>query len=133
MIAAGGTLVFAQEDPNSLPFVRHQLTTDIGLLETAEVSVVKNNDFLSLFFKGIVKSYLGEWNVTDDLLSALRIAISQGILFQKGNKVAKIGAPLIDATIELLEKSEISPDRVEIKLSTTQPKPLNTLGLHMIL
>ena len=133
VIAAGGTLVFAQEDPNSLPFVRHQLTTDIGLLETAEVSVVKNNDFLSLFFKGIVKSYLGEWNVTDDLLSALRIAISQGILFQKGNKVAKIGAPLIDATIELLEKSEISPDRVEIKLSTTQPKPLNTLGLHMIL
>jgi len=133
VIAAGGTLVFAQEDPNSLPFVRHQLTTDVALIETAEVSVVKNNDFLSLFFKGIVKPYLGEWNITSDLIGALSIALSQGIAFQKGNKVAKLGAPLIDATIETLKISEISPDRVEIYLSTTQPKPLNTIGLHMIL
>ena len=133
VIATGGTLIFVQDEPDSLPYIRHQLTTDTSLIETSEISVVKNNDYLSLFFKGIVKPYLGEWNVTQDLLDALRTAVSQGIEFQKSNKVAKIGAPLIDATIQTLEISSISPDRVEIYLDTTQPKPLNTIGLHMIL
>jgi hypothetical protein len=134
VIATGGTLLFVQETPTSLPFIRHQLTTDPGLLETGEISVVKNNDYLSLFFKGIVKPFLGDWNVTSELIQALTTAITQGIQFQKANKVAKIGAPLIDATIEELRAAtEISPDRVEIKLSTIQPKPLNTIGLHMIL
>ena len=133
VIAGGGTLIFDQEDPNGLPFVRHQLTTDINILETAEISVVKNNDFLSLFFKGIVKGFLGEWNVTEELLDALTIAVDQGISFQKKNKVAKIGAPLIEGTLQSLEASDISPDRVEIYIDTVQPKPLNTIGLHMIL
>lgn len=133
VIAAGGTLVFVQDTADSLPYIRHQLTTDPALLETGEISVVKNNDYLSLFFKGIVKPYLGEWNVTPDLLAALSIAITQGIQFQMTNKVAKIGAPLLAATIQTLEISSISPDRVEIYLDTKQPKPLNTIGLHMIL
>ena len=133
IIATGGTLIMIQETPTSLPFVRHQLTTDPSLLETGEISVVKNADFIALYFKGIVKPYLGEWNVTEDLIIALRTGISQGIEFQKKNKTAKIGAPLIDATIESLAISDISPDRVEIFLETTQPKPLNTIGLHLIL
>jgi hypothetical protein len=133
IIATGGTLIMVQDTPTSLPYVRHQLTTDPSLLETGEISVVKNNDFISLFFKNLMKPYLGEWNVTEDLLGALRTALEQGIQFQKKNTTAKIGAPLIDATIESLEVSDISPDRVEIYLDTTQPKPLNTIGLHLIL
>lgn len=133
VIAAGGTMVFIQDQPDSLPYIRHQLTTDPSLLETGELSVVKNNDYICLFFKGICKPFLGSWNVTNELLNALRVAIDGGIRFQKTNKVPKIGAPLIDATIESLKVSDISPDRVEIFLNTTQPKPLNTIGLHIII
>ena len=131
-IAAGGTCVFVQEEPEGLPFLRHQLTTDISVLETAEISVVKNNDFISLFFKGIVKPFLGEWNVTQELLDAITNSLQQGIDFQKANYTFKIGAPLIDATIDSVEISSISADRVEIYMDTQQPRPLNTIGLHII-
>lgn len=132
-IASGGTCIFVQQSENSLPYVRHQLTTDMTSLETKEISVVKNNDYLSIFFRDIVKKYLGEWNVTPELLDVLSQAISAGIEFQILSKIEKIGAPLIDATIETLEVSEISADRVEIFIDTTQPRPLNNIGLHMIL
>jgi len=132
-IATGGVTVFVQDDANSLPYVRMQLTTDQSTLETGQISAVKNNDYLSLFFKGIIKPYLGTWNVTPELIGALGTAIQQGITFQLNNRVAKIGAPLLAANIETLAQSTISPDRVEIFLGTKQPVPLNTVGLHMII
>jgi hypothetical protein len=133
LMASGGTCIFVQQTETALPQVRHQLTTDMDLLETKEISVVKNNDYLSAFFRDILKKYLGEWNVTDELLGVLRQSLYAGIEFQKLSTVSKIGAPLISAEIESLEVSEISADRVEIYLATVQPRPLNTIGLHMII
>lgn len=133
IIAAGGTCIFVQQTESSLPYIRHQLTTDMDLLETKEISVVKNNDYLSIFFRDLIKKFLGEWNVTPELLGILETTIDAGIEFQRLAKLPKIGAPLINATIESLAVSEISADRVEIYLDTEQPRPLNNIGLHMIL
>lgn len=133
VIASGGTCIFVQQTETSLPYIRHQLTTDMTLLETKEISVVKNNDYLSIFFREIVKPFLGEWNVTPELIGIIKQALNSGITYQVLNKVSKIGAPLISAEVETVEVSSISADRVEVYINTVQPRPLNNIGLHMII
>ena len=59
-ISEGGLYVFKQNTPTSLPFSIHQLTTDPSTLESGEYSIVKNFDFVSLFFLDILEPFLGQ-------------------------------------------------------------------------
>lgn len=131
-ISEGGIYVFVQETPESLPYSIHQLTTDTSALQTGEYSMVKNFDYLSKFFVGILDAYPGVWNVTEELLGFMRQSVNSGVQLLKSKRVARIGAPLNDAAIVSLAVSTISPDRVELYLNVGRPAPLNVIGLHLI-
>jgi hypothetical protein len=131
-LSDGGWYVFQQNTPSSLPYSIHQLTTDPSTLESGEYSIVKNFDFVSLFFLGVLEPFLGVWNVNNDTLGFMRQAMSTGIEQLKLRRVAKIGAPLNGATITSLEVSPASADRVEIYVEVDLPKPLNVIGLHLV-
>lgn len=131
-LSNGGWYVFAQQTPQSLPFTIHQLTTDVSTLESGEFSVVKNFDFVSLFFVDILEEFLGIYNVTPEALLFLRAALNTGGTTLKQRTYAKIGAPLLSFQINDLGISPISGDRVVTRLGIGLPKPLNVIELHLV-
>ena len=131
-ISDGGWYVFAQNTPTSLPFSIHQLTTDPSTLESGEYSIVKNFDFVSLFFLELLEPFLGIWNINNDTLGFIRQAINTGIDNLKLRRVSKIGAPINDAVVTFVEVSDASADRIEVFVEVDLPKPLNVIGLHLI-
>lgn len=131
-ISDAGWFVFEQESPNALPVCIHQLTTDPNTLETGEYSVVKNFDFVALFFQDILSEFIGSYNVNDETMGYLRQAMVTGIDLLKLRKYSKIGAPLNDAAITSLAVSPAAADRVEAYMTVVLPKPLNRIGLHLI-
>lgn len=131
-LSNGGWYVFAQQTPSSLPYTIHQLTTDPSTLESGEFSVVKNFDFVSMFFVEILEDFLGQYNVTAELLTLIQAALNTGGENLKLRSISKIGAPLTSFSIAQLGVSETSGDRVEAYLAIGLPKPLNVIGLHLV-
>ncbi len=131
-LSDGGWYVFAQNSPTSLPYSIHQVTTDPSTLESGEYSIVKNFDFVSLFFLSVLEPFLGVWNVNNDTLGFVRQAMLTGIEQLKLRRVAKIGAPLKDATLTNVAISAASDDRIEVFVEVGLPKPLNVIGLHLV-
>jgi len=128
----GGWYVFNQANPAALPFTIHQLTTDPSTLESGEYSVVKNFDYVSMFFVDILQDFLGVYNITPEALTFLRAALNTGIDTLKLRTLAKIGPPLLNGTISSIGVSVNFADRIVIKLSIGLPKPLNTIELHLV-
>lgn len=132
LLSDSGWYVFAQDTPESLPYSIHQLTTDPSALQTGEYSMVKNFDYLARFFVAILRGFTGPWNVNEDTLGFIQQALNSGILLLKSKRVARIGAPINEATILSIGVSDASADRVEIYMGLDRPTPLNTIGLHLI-
>ena len=116
----------------SSPYCIHQLTTDPTALETGELSVVRTVDFNSLFLQQILERFIGVYNNTDESLGEVALALRQGIDALKLRKVARIGAPVISGEVTSLQLSEVSADRVEAYVTLRIPRPLNTIGLHIV-
>lgn len=131
-LSQGGWYVFAQQTPTALPHTIHQLTTDVSTLESGEFSVVKNFDFVSLFFVDILEDFLGQYNINQETLVLLRGALNIGGETLKLRTYAKIGAPLTSFAINDLGVSPVSADRVVTHLATGLPKPLNVVELHLV-
>lgn len=131
-LSDGGWFVYEQETPNTLPSCIHQLTTDPSTLETGEYSVVKNFDFIALFFQDILDDFLGEYNINEETLGLLEQALDTGIDVLKLRRYAKIGAPINSAEVVSVEEHATIADRVEIKMNAGLPKPLNRIGLHLV-
>lgn len=131
-LSDGGWFVFAQDTPNSLPYSIHQLTTDADTLETGEYSVVKNFDFIALFFQDILDNYLGEYNINEETLGILEQSLNGGVDILKLRTYAKIGAPLISGEVTSVAQHTTLEDRAEIYMSVGMPKPLNRIGLHLV-
>lgn len=131
-LSQGGWYVFAQQTPTALPYTIHQLTTDVSTLESGEFSVVKNFDFVSLFFVDILENFLGQYNINTETLTLLRSALNIGGETLQLRTFAKIGAPLTAFAINDLTISPISADRVVTHLGVGLPKPLNVVELHLV-
>jgi len=131
-LSNGGWYVFVQQTPQALPYTIHQLTTDPATLESGEYSVVKNFDFVSLFFVDILQDFLGTYNVTPDTLTLLTAALNTGGNLLLLRSVAKIGAPLLSFTVTSVVVSPTSADRVLIYCAIGLPNPLNVIELHLV-
>jgi hypothetical protein len=131
-LSNGGWYVFAQQTTSSLPYTIHQLTTDPSTLESGEFSVVKNFDFVSLYFVDILETFLGVYNVTSDTIMLIRAALAIGGETLLLRSFAKIGAPLTSFSITDLAVSPISSDRINAYLAVGLPKPLNVIELHLV-
>jgi hypothetical protein len=131
-LSNGGLYVIAQATPQSLPYCVHQLTTDVQTLQSGEYSIVKNFDFVSVFFQEILQSFLGIYNVTPDTLTLLQNALNTGGDLLKLRTVAKIGAPLLSFSVTSVAVSTVSPDRVVAYMAVGLPAPLNVIELHLV-
>jgi hypothetical protein len=131
-ISDGGHFVCIQRTPGALPECIHQLTTNPTAIETGELSVVKNVDFLSKFFQDLLGTFIGQYNVLPETLNEIYRAVSDGAQNLQSRRIARFGAPLISGTITSLAVSEFSADRIELFFRGTVARPLNTVAFHLV-
>lgn len=133
VMAEAGTLLIVQDTQNGIPYVRHELTTDVSVLEYREIVCVKNWDFLSYYFYDKLQSFVGRWNIVTDTLSSVRQTIVSSAELLKGQSLPKIGPPLIDYTIRRLEQDPNNKDRLVIEMPINIVYPLNYPALYLII
>lgn len=131
-LSDGGLFVMHQLAPDALPECIHQLTTDPTAIETGEVSVVRNVDYVSIVFQGVIKPFLGRWNVLPETLSAIFTEVNKTIVELKGRRVAQIGAPLVSGEITSLKQSDVAANRVVMFSNIKVPVPLNGVDVHLV-
>lgn len=132
-ISNGGLFVMHQRVPGELPFCIHQLTTDPAALETGELSVVKNFDFVSVYFQQIIEGFLGQYNVLPETLAEIQRAVIDGAERLKSRRMARIGAPLLSGEIQQIAVSEHAADRIVLYFKGEIPKPLNGVDFHIVI
>ena len=130
-LSVGGWFVLVQSNPSATVYVMREVTTDTTTLETGELQQVKNFDFISIYFKGILQNFLGVYNVLPETIDFLAQAFNSGAQALENQYVARIGAPLLSADLVSIAPLAGEADRVEMYATITMPVPLNYIGLHL--
>ena len=128
-LSAAGWYVILQDTPASAPYCVHSVTTDPTSLETSELMIVKNFDYVSLFYKGLLKPFLKGYNVTEDTLDLIKDAFDSGTTELKSQVRPKLGAPLISGSLVSIEVLAGSADHVQLVGEVQLPRMLNLLTL----
>lgn len=128
-MAAAGTCLFAQASQGGIPYCRHELTSDVSVLEYRELLVVKNWDFLSYFYHDKLSSFIGSWNITPDTITTIYQSITASSELVKAKKLPKIGSPLLSYKILSLAPNAYNKDNLDCQLRVEVVYPLNYLNL----
>lgn len=131
-LSNGGVYVFVQDTPSGLPYTIHEVTTDVVSLETGEYMAVKNLDLISMTYLDTLRPFIGTWNINDHTIRTIKGSCESVGSTLRARYVPKIGAPLISATVDSVEQSDLSDDRIEVYVSVVQPMTLNVIGLHLV-
>ena len=131
-MAEVGTWLVVQESQGSIPYTRHELTTDVSVLEYREYMITKDWDYISYFIKDRVSPFIGHYNITQDTLNTLRSVIDASIALMVGQKLPKIGPPLLSGRILELAQDTNNKDRVRIKIRAELVYPLNYVDIVIV-
>ena len=131
-LSDSGYFIMVQHTPGALPVCIHQLTTDAEVLESGELSVVKNVDFISKFFLDLLEPFIGVYNVTAATQNEINRAVDEGAANLRGRSLDRIGPPLISGTVTGIQVSAFDSSRIEIYFRGVIPKPLNTIAFHLV-
>jgi hypothetical protein len=135
-ISDGGYYVYVQDTPAGAPYCVHQLTTGTiqwpGVQEYAELSVVRNFDFVSAFFKKRMDPFVGVWNVVPQAIGSIRTTLVAGISNLKNRSADRIGPVLLGGTITSLAKSSSDAGTIEGSVTIRLPKVLNKLVIRLV-
>ena len=130
-LSNGGVFVLTKDTPSSVPACLHQLTTDPTTLQSGELSMVKNVDFVSLYFIEVVKPFLTGYNLTQEALNLMQDAVLVGRDDLVGRTVARVGPPLLSGSLTSIQKSDVDPSRAELFFVGEIGVPLNTIAFHL--
>lgn len=126
VIAGGGVMILVNEKSGLPIFARHQLTTDVTTVETQEDSIRRSLDTTSLLFRARLKQFLGNRNITPDLLSEVGTLIDS----IKAFLIDSVGC-LKDLKVVSLKENPLRKDGIIIELSVTVFYPLNQIDLYI--
>lgn len=132
-MAAAGTMIFVQDTQSAAPYCRHELTTDMSVLEYRELLKVKNWDYLSYFYKDILDPFIGNWNIVEDTLRVIRQTVISASENLKSQKQARIGAPLVSYTISKLEQDATTKDKINLIMNIAIVDPNNYTDVHLVI
>lgn len=130
-MAGAGTCLFVQSTQGGIPYCRHEITTDMTVLEYREILKVKNWDFVSYYVYNLLKPFVGSWNIVEDTLNTIRTTLIAGLELLMQQKLPKIGAPLVDYTIVKLEQSTINKDRIVVQIRIALVDPANYFDVNL--
>ena len=137
-VAANGVWIIAQDDDHTVPYVRHQLTTDSsqGVLyyEDNIRDIVYN---INYGVKDLFKEYPGRRNVTRSLLQELENRLGDYLLeqTQEGSSIEerKIGPMLVDVDLESIKavRDTQFADRINLSGDYYVATSLNVLKISL--
>lgn len=134
-IASGGTFILMQDLPFDQVYIRHQISTDYEAnnLNTSELSVTKNLDSISYYFDNLLSPYIGRYNITPDLMTAIRSSILTGLTSLSSTNYGLYGPQIIAEGTEilLLEQDAVYKDHINCNLQLNIPYPFNRLILKL--
>lgn len=130
-MAAAGTCLYVQSTQGGVPYCRHELTTDVTTLEYREILKVKNWDYVSYYVHGLLKPFVGSWNIVEDTLNTVRTTLIAGMELLMQQRLPKIGAPLLSYTILKLEQSTVNKDRIVVQIRITLVDPANYFDVNL--
>lgn len=130
-IASAGGLIITQDNDTDVPFVRHQLTTDVSLISKRESSIVTNVDSVSYTLIGELSNFIGRYNITDETKRAIYASLTTVIkrLIQATDPV--LGPQLISGEVTKLEQDPVLRDKLRADMVLIFPAPLNYLEVHL--
>lgn len=136
-MAGSGTLIIMQEVSGGTIFVRHQVSTAASTedLNQTELSLVKNLDSISYFFVTQLRGYIGRYNVTPELLGAIRTQLDSGLNYLGSlTSVGLLGPQILLENSEIVSVQQHSTfrDRVIIRINLDLPAPLNVIELYLV-
>ncbi len=127
IIATGGTYIVIQEAEDGPVSSRHQLSTDVTIIEKRELSITKNVDFIAKFKRNSLKEYIGKFNITQVYLEQLRV-VNDSLtkkLIDDGN--------LLSAETLRLEQSEDASDEIILDEDILVPFPANFIRVTLFI
>lgn len=131
-MAGAGALLYVQEAQGTTPYCRHGLTTDMSVLEYREIVKVKNLDYLSYYFKRITDPFIGTWNINSDTVRTVRQVLDSAGSRLVARKLPKVGAPLVNYSIQKVAQNAKSKDAMDIEISVAIGDPNNYMNIHLI-
>lgn len=132
-MAAAGTMIFVQDTQSAPPYCRHELTTDMTVLEYRELLKVKNWDYLSYFYHDILEPFIGQWNIVDDTLRVIRQTVISASENLKTQKLPRIGAPLVSYEIATLAQNTTTKDKIDLIMNIAIVDPNNYTDIHLVI
>lgn len=132
-MAEAGTCLFVQDVQGGIPYCRHELTTDVTVLEYREIVKVKNWDFLSFYYYDKLKGFIGTWNITPDTLSNMKQTMIASSELLKAQKLPRIGAPLLNYQDPAVSQDPVNKDQVNIRLKIETVTPNNYTNLYLVI
>jgi len=134
VIASGGVMIVAQDVLNqTIPYIRHQLTTDRSSILFQEYSVTKNVDFISYFIVVNSSQYTGKYNIYEGLFDDVKLNSQRIITFLRDKtKFPFIGGVILSGSLTSLVQDPVNIDTVDQVYSMNVPIPLNNLDITLI-
>lgn len=137
-MADAGVFILTQSTPESLPVIRHQLSTDMDTLETSELSIIKDVDWYSLYMKLSLKKFTDGYNIYDDtvdLIEGAAEAINAEVVHDF--IVAKAGPIMTSADVVAVRANlngknlDLPKDKVEVINDVQPPYPCNRIQVRV--
>ena len=126
IIASGGNYILVQSSPDSLPYCRQQLTTDMTTIESRELSITTAIDWYSKLIRNTLRRFIGRYNITDNYLAQLKgVANSTAVMATKNLKYLK------DVKIDKLYQDPIAPDEIYADLTIGVFYPANKIKVRL--
>jgi len=127
VMAAGGTYILVQDVQGAPVICRHQLSTDMTSIETRELSITKDVDYVAKFMRGGLRNFIGRSNITQPFLDNLSTVVQGMLNFLVENAV------LIGANINNIVQSADQPDTVLIDITLDVPYPCNYIRITLVI
>nr|MDD3088819.1 hypothetical protein [Candidatus Omnitrophota bacterium] len=122
-IAARGVWIISKREDDTV-VTRHQLTSDMSVIDYMEQSYTTNLDSISKDVRDILKPYHGNSNITNSLINLLATKIT-GKLYEISNRdyAANIGPQLTSYSVERIYKDPTAKTTLLTDLEYGLPDP----------
>lgn len=136
-MAEYGTLIIMQDIVGGKVYVRHQVSTKASgnNLNETELSITKNLDSISYYFAGVLSPYIGRYNVTTELLGAIKTTLYDGLSYLGSYTNVGLLGPQIDletTEIVTLQQHPTLKDTVVCTINVGMPAPFNVMQLSLV-
>lgn len=122
----GGLWSMMQERTNGPVKTRHQLTTDMSSVEMREFSILNALDFTAKFTRNALRNFIGRFNITTNLQSAISTTMEGIGGYLTGNNI------LSTFKVNRLIQNPDQPDSLLLDISVGVLYPCNEIRLTII-